>query len=77
MLPPYRYAMRNYGARFECRGTINVRGRGRTDELGCIRRDASDSVQLAVSEPGHHALVRVTPAVTGSTFTLVSVRTRH
>jgi hypothetical protein len=73
----YRGAMRNYGARFECRGTVNVRARGGTEELRCIDRGATDSVQLAASEPGHHALVRITPAVTGSTFTLVSVRTSH
>lgn len=73
----YRDTMRNYGARFECRGTVNVRARGGTEELRCIRRETSDSVQLAVSLPGRHALVRVTPAATGSTFTLVNVRTRH
>lgn len=73
----YRDAMQKYGARLECRGTMNLRARGRTEELRCIRRGASDSVQLAVSELGHHALVRVTPAVTGATFTVVNVRTRH
>lgn len=73
----YRDAMGNHSARFECRGTVNVRARGRTEELRCIRGGASDSVQLGVSVSGHHALVRVTPAGTGSTFTLVNVRTRH
>jgi hypothetical protein len=73
----YRDAMRNYSERFECRGTVNVRARGGTEELRCIPHGGSDSVQLAVSVPGHHAVVRVAPAVTGSTFTLVNVRTRH
>jgi hypothetical protein len=73
----YRDTMRNYGARFECRGTVNVRARGGTEELRCIHRGDSDSVHLAVSVRGHHALVRVTPAVIGSTFTLVNVRATH
>jgi hypothetical protein len=73
----YRDAIRDYDARFECRGTVNVRARGGAEELRCIYGGVADSVQLGVSVPGHHALVRVTPAVTGSTFTLVNVRTRH
>jgi hypothetical protein len=73
----YRDALRKLGAPVECRGTINVQARGRTEELRCIPRGASDAMQLAVAVPGHHAVVRVAPAVTGSTFTLVNVRTRH
>ena len=73
----YRDAMRNYGAPFECRGTVNLRARGHTEELRCIPGGVSDSVQLVGSLPGHYALVRVTPAVAGTTFTLVNVRTRH
>ena len=73
----YRDVMRTYSALLECRGTINVRARGRTEELRCIDRGTSDSVQLAVSMPSHHAVVSVKPAGTGSTFTVVNVRTRH
>lgn len=73
----YRDAMRNYGAPFECRGTVNLRARGHAEELRCIRGRVSDSLQLVGSVRGHYALVRVTAAVTGTTFTLVSVRTRH
>lgn len=73
----YRDAVRKRGESLECRGTINVRAHGRTEDLRCVR-GASESVQLAVSPvPGHHAVVSVTPAVTGSTFTLVNVRTKH
>jgi hypothetical protein len=73
----YRDAMRSYGRRFECRGAVNVQARGRTEELRCIPSGASDSVQIAASVPGRHAIVRVTPAVNGATFTLLNVRTRH
>ena len=73
----YREAMREHGAPLGCRGTINVRAQGHTEELRCIHRAASESVQLVVSVPGDHAVVSVAPAATGSTFTLMNVRTRH
>ena len=73
----YRDVLGGYGARFECRGTVNVQARGGTEKLRCIGRGASDSLQLAASVPGRHAVVRVTPGVNGSTFTLMNVRTRH
>jgi len=72
----YREAMRRYGEPLGCRGTINVRAYRRTEEVRCIR-ESSDSVQLVVSGPGHHAIVSVAPAATGSTFTLVNVDTRY
>jgi hypothetical protein len=72
----YRQAMRRYGEPLGCRGTINVRAYRRTEELRCIREE-SDSVQLVVSGPGHHAIVSVAPAATGSRFTLVNLDTRH
>lgn len=73
----YRDVMAGYGARFECRGTVNVQARGRTEELRCIGRGASASVQLVTSVPGHHSVVRVTPGTNGSAFTLMNVRTRR
>ena len=73
----YRDAMRRHGAPLVCRGTINVRATRRTEELRCLGRRAHDSIQLAVSVPGQHAIVSVRPVGAGSTFTLVNVGTRR
>jgi len=72
----YRKELGAYGAVTECKGNIDFRGRGGSEEVVCKPKLASRSIQLVAGTKEQHRLVSIEPRRGGSEFAVVYIRTR-
>jgi hypothetical protein len=72
----YRRELGAYGAVTECKGNIDFRGRGGSEEIVCKRKLAARAIQLVAGTKERHRLVSIEPRRGGSEFAVVYIQTR-